>query len=59
VVRNKFVNLTFICDGRLKQVWVRAGHGWEEGSLTRGIKAGEETEIMKKKKRNGGGVRNG
>jgi hypothetical protein len=27
VVCNKFVNLTFICDGRLKQVRVRGGLG--------------------------------
>jgi hypothetical protein len=33
VVHNKFVNLTFIYDGRLKQVRVRGGHGWKEGLL--------------------------
>jgi hypothetical protein len=34
-------------------------HGWEEILLRRGIKVSEETEIARKKKRNGDGVRNG
>jgi hypothetical protein len=59
VVHNKFVNLTFIYDGRLKQVRVWGGHVLEEGSLRRGIKVNEETEIVSKEKRNGGGMRNG
>jgi hypothetical protein len=42
VVRNKFANLTFICDGRLEQVRVQGGHGWEEVLLRQGIKASEE-----------------
>jgi hypothetical protein len=58
VVHNKFVNLTFIQDRRLKQVQVRDGHGWEDGSLRRGIKASEEVAIARKK-RNGGDMRNG
>jgi hypothetical protein len=58
VVRNKFANLTFIYDGRLKQVQLRGGHGWEETLLRRGINKSEETEIARRKKRNGGGVRN-
>jgi hypothetical protein len=56
VVRNKFAYLTFICEGRLKQVRVRGGHGWEKGSLRWGIKASEGAEIARKKMRNGGGV---
>jgi hypothetical protein len=54
VVHNKFANLTFIYDGHLKQVQVWGGHGWQKGLLRWGIKAGEETEIARKKKRNGG-----
>jgi hypothetical protein len=57
VGRNKFVNFTFIYDGRLEQVWVRGSHGWEEISLRQGINVSEETKILRKK-RNGGG-RNG
>jgi hypothetical protein len=59
VVHNKFVNLTFICDGRLKQMQVRGGHDWEEALLRRGINMSKETEIARRKKRNDGGVRNG
>jgi hypothetical protein len=59
VVHNELTDLTFICDGRLKLVRVRGGHGWEEVSLRRGIKASEEVEIARKKKRNVDGMRNG
>jgi hypothetical protein len=37
---------------------VRGGHGWEEILLRRGINMSEETEIVRRKKRNGSGVRN-
>jgi hypothetical protein len=59
VICDKFADFTFICDGRLEQVRMRGIHGWEEVSLRRGIKASEETEITRKKMRNGGGMRNG
>jgi hypothetical protein len=58
VVRDEFADLTFICDGWLKQMLVWGGHGWEEALLRRGINMSEETEITRKK-RNGGDVRNG
>jgi hypothetical protein len=38
---------------------MRGDHGWEEVLLRWGIKASEETEITRKKMRNGSGVRNG
>jgi hypothetical protein len=37
---------------------VRDGHGWEEALLRRGINTSEEMEIVKRKRRNGGSVRN-
>jgi hypothetical protein len=37
---------------------VRGGHGWEEALLQRGSNASEEIEIMRRKERNGDGVRN-
>jgi hypothetical protein len=58
VVHNEFVDLTFICDRRLKQVRVQGGHGWEEVSLRRGIEASKETKIARKRNINGGDVRN-
>jgi hypothetical protein len=39
-------------------VRVRGGHGWEEALLQRGSNASEEIEIMRRKERNGDGVRN-
>jgi hypothetical protein len=59
VVHNKFVNLTFIYNGELKQMRVRGDHFWEEALLRRGTNTSEVTEIVKRKKRNGGGMRNG
>jgi hypothetical protein len=38
---------------------VRGGHDWEEALLRQGINTTEEIEIMRRKNRNGGGVRNG
>jgi hypothetical protein len=58
VVNNKFANLTLICHGRLKQERERGSHGWEEALLQRGIGASAETEIMRRKERNGGDMRN-
>jgi hypothetical protein len=57
VVHDKFTNLTFICDGRLKHMRVCGGHSWEEALLRRGINMSEEMEITRRKKRNGDGVR--
>jgi hypothetical protein len=59
VVHNKFVNLTFIYNGWVKQVRVRGDHGWEEALLQRGISMTTETEIARRKERNGRGMRNG
>jgi hypothetical protein len=44
VVHNKFANVAFICDGRLEQVRVQGGHGWEEVSLRRWIRDWEEED---------------
>jgi hypothetical protein len=59
VVHDKLVNLAFICNGRLEQVRVRGGHGWEKDSLQRGISVSEEVEIARRKEKNGSGVING
>jgi hypothetical protein len=36
---------------------MRGNHGQEEDSLRRGIKVSEETKIVKKTMRNGGGMK--
>jgi hypothetical protein len=41
VVHNKFVNVTFIRNGSLKQVQVWSGHGWE-GVFSKARNRGEQ-----------------
>jgi hypothetical protein len=42
VIRNKFVNLSFIHNGHLKQMRVRGNHGWEGGDFAKKRNRGEQ-----------------